>query len=164
MKEPLSHQATWTYLLKQHYINLIEIDIFTIHEKRHLLDVKRVFETTYKLWFLFFILSTAILLVFIIKIKSKIITLLRYIYILGLTLNSLLILLMFNFLVNFNFFHTLIFSKNSWTFPKNSTIIEWFPLHYFQEFIMIFLILSFFILFLIRIISSKLRKKRGFFV
>ncbi len=50
---PQAHNLTWLYLLKQKYITLIELDIFTIHEKRHLLDVKRLFEQIYSLWIFF---------------------------------------------------------------------------------------------------------------
>jgi len=49
---PQAHNLTWLYLLKQKYITLIELDIFTIHEKRHLLDVKRLFEQIYSLWYI----------------------------------------------------------------------------------------------------------------
>ena len=135
---PSAHDATWTYLLHQKYITFIELDIFNIHEKRHLLDVKRVFKTTHILWMLTASLGFLILVIFFRKV-------IKYITLFGLSLNSLLLLLSFNFLNSFELFHSLFFKQNSWIFMKNSLLIEWFPLVYFQEFFALFLGVSFFI-------------------
>jgi len=49
-----AHNLTWTYLLKQKYISFInDLDIFSIYEKRHLLDVKRLFSSIYEFWIIF---------------------------------------------------------------------------------------------------------------
>jgi hypothetical protein len=145
IETPFLHQKTWTYLLEQKYISFIGLDIFSIHEKRHLLDVKRVFEQTYNLWLLFMSLTTFIVLILTIKFKfkSKFNVLLKYIYTLGFVLNTLLLLFMFSFLNSFKFIHTLFFSSNTWYFSQNSLLIKWFPLQYFQEFVTFFLLLSF---------------------
>ena len=145
---PSAYSATWRYLLHQKYITFIELDLFNIHEKRHLLDVKRVFEITYTLWIFFASLSFLILVTFFRKVV-------KYIALFGLTLNSLLILLSFNFLNSFELFHSLFFKQNSWILMKNSLLIEWFPLIYFQEFFALFLGVSFFIFVLFRIVSIK---------
>jgi len=146
--EPTEHYNTWIYLLHQKYMGFIESDLLNIKEKRHLLDVKRVFKATHILW----IISSSLgFLLFIIFFKKT----LKYIIIFGLTLNSLSLLLSFNFLNSFNFFHSLFFKQNSWIFLKNSLLIKWFPLIYFQEFFAIFLLLSFSLFALFRIVSIK---------
>jgi integral membrane protein (TIGR01906 family) len=141
INNPSLHNMTWIYLLKQHYISFIEIDDFNIYEKRHLLDVKRVLETTYLIWISLFSLALFIVILSFIKKFTKI--LLRYVIITGVTTNMLLLLLSFNFLNSFNLFHRLFFSQNSWYFPKDSLLIKCFPLLYFQEFSLLFLILTF---------------------
>ena len=150
IKEPIAHHTTWIYLLKQHYITFIELDIFNIHEKRHLLDVKKVFEKTYIIWLMVISISSIITLILMVKFKDNINKSLIYLYRIGFTINILLITLNLNFLNSFSYFHTLFFTKNTWTFPKNSILIEWFPLSYFQEFFSLFLILTFSLFFFIR--------------
>ena len=141
IKEPITQNLTWIYLLKQHYVTFIDSDLFNIHEKRHLLDVKKVFESTYRLWILSLILSFLVFIPLIIHNKLKIFSI--YLYRTGLTLNILFLILSLKFLNIFTYFHTLLFSKNTWSFPKDSLLIEWFPLCYFQEFFVLFLVLSF---------------------
>jgi hypothetical protein len=135
IEDPLKQQATWTYLLHQKYLSFIEIDAYTIHEKRHLLDVKRFFEKVHIVWITFTFFSLIILPIFF-KHLIKII-----IY-LGITINTLFILFSLNFINSFDFLHTLLFTKNSWVFNKESKLIEYFPLIYFQEFFILFLGLS----------------------
>lgn len=154
IKEPLAHSSTWTYLLHQQYISFIEVDIFNIHEKRHLLDVKRVFEQTYSLWMFFTSLASLIFIFFLIKIRKSIKKLLTYTIVLGVTINSLFILFSLNFVEHFKFSHTLFFTQNSWIFSENSLLIEWFPLSYFQEFFLLFLLLNFSILLCVYFIKS----------
>ena len=148
IKEPLAHFITWSYLLHQKYITFIELDLLNIHEKRHLLDVKRVFKITYMLWMLTGSLGFLILVLFFKK-------LIKTIAIFGLSLNAVLILLSFNFLDCFELFHYLFFRDNSWIFFQNSLLIEWFPLNYFQEFFSFFLLLSFSFFILLKILSVK---------
>jgi hypothetical protein len=146
--EPLAHDKTWSYLLHQKYMCFIELDILNIHEKRHLLDVKRVFKTTHTLWMITGSLAFIILIVFFRKV-------IKSIALLGLSLNTLFILISFNFLNCFSWFHSLFFKENSWILLKNSLLIQWFPLNYFQEFFSLFLLLSFSFFLLFKMISIK---------
>jgi len=141
IEESTAQNSTWVYLLKQHYITFIELDIFNLHEKRHLLDVKKVFESTYRLWLLSLAFSLLVLIPLIIHKKLKIFSI--YLCRTGFTFNILLLILSLNFLNTFTYLHTLLFSKNTWLFPKDSLLIEWFPLRYFQEFFVVFWVLSF---------------------
>jgi hypothetical protein len=143
-----AYNTTWIYLLHQKYMTFIELDLLNIHEKRHLLDVKRVFKMTYMLWMLSASLGFLILTVFFQKI-------IKYIAILGLSLNTFALLLSFNFLNSFELFHALFFKQNSWIFLQNSLLIQWFPLIYFQEFFSLFLLLSFFFFALLRTVDIK---------
>ena len=154
IEEPFLHHTTWIYLLQQKYISFIELDIFTIYEKRHLLDVKRVFEETHQVWILFLFLTGSLLLLFIAKLKTQLSTLLQYLYLLGFIFNSILTLFIFNFLNSFKFFHTLLFSANTWSFAPTSLLIKWFPLRYFQEFTLLFLFLSFLLFLLLFFIKT----------
>ena len=138
--------SVWNYLLKQRYITFIDLDIFTIHEKRHLLDVKRVLENSYNIWLWLF--TTTIFLLFILKEKrgevlnrSRVVTIIIAVS---------LILISLNFLDSFNSFHTLFFKNQSWIFDPNSTLIEIFPIEYFQQFFIIFIGLN-----ILAILSQK---------
>ena len=142
-----AHDTTWRYLIYQKYITFIDLDLFSIYEKRHLLDVKRVFQTTYTIWIVFSSLAFLILVIFFKKIAN-------YIATLGFSLNILLLLISFNFLDSFKLFHSLFFKSNSWIFMKDSPLIEWFPLIYFQEFFFLFIVLSFFIFILFKVVSD----------
>ena len=145
---PSAHNTTWTYLLHQKYITFIELDLLNIHEKRHLLDVKRVFNTTYILWMLSASLGFLILTVCFRNV-------IKYIATIGLSLNTFALLLSFNFLNSFELFHTLFFKQNSWIFLQNSLLIQWFPLVYFQDFFSLFLVLTFSFFLLFRTIAIK---------
>jgi uncharacterized membrane protein len=147
IKESTAHTATWIYLLQQHYIAFIEDDIFNIYEKRHLLDVKKIFKTIESIWLFSLLLSTIMTMALMTLQQLKIV--LYYFYKIGLITHLLLISLSLNFLNSFSYLHSFLFPKNSWTFPKDSILIEWFPLHYFQEFFILFLILTLLLFFLI---------------
>jgi len=146
IKDPIVHDTTWSYLIEQEYITFIELDLFNIYEKRHLLDVKKVLENSYSLWLYFSSLSLLILTIVIITSKNTLKIVSQYMVNLGII--SLLILLgsSFNFLNTFNLFHSFFFTQNSWMFPKESLLIETFPLRYFQEFFLLFLVLTFLVL------------------
>ena len=147
LKEPIFQEATWTYLLHQKYITLIDLDHYTLHERRHLLDVKNILETTYRLWI--YSIALSILILF-----TTFRTIIKYIIHIGVILNILFILLSFNFLKSFDFFHSLFFKSNSWIFSQDSILIEYFPLIYFQEFFILFFLLSFTLLFLLKVIIT----------
>jgi len=135
IEKPFVHSTIWRYLLHQKYITFIELDLLTIHEKRHLLDVKRVLNETFTLWIIFTPLAIFILTIFFRKIVKIMVQF-------GVALNSLFLLLSFNFLNYFEFFHTLFFRDKSWIFFNDSLLIEAFPLIYFQEFFIFFLLLT----------------------
>ncbi|CAA6816054.1 MAG: Unknown protein [uncultured Sulfurovum sp.] len=148
IKNPIIHEQTWTYLLHQQYISLIEIDNYTIYEKRHLLDVKKLLEQTYNLWLFFIILSSIILIKFFHQIIQNLIFI-------GIIFNLLLIVLSLNFIKIFDLLHSLLFTNNSWVFSSDSLLIESFPLLYFQHFFALFLIITFLIFFLVQKILLK---------
>jgi len=135
--EPKAHSLTWIYLLEQKYITFIDLDIFTIHEKRHLLDVKRLFDKIYSLWAITSISTITILIGLYLKDKKRFFIVLRYNFFLGVAVTLLSIFIATNFLDSFKLLHELIFSQYSWVFPNDSILIEWFPLVYFQEFAVI---------------------------
>ena len=135
--EPKAHSMTWIYLLKQKYMAFIDLDIFTLYEKRHLLDVKRLFDKIYYIWVIVSILTISFILFIYFIDKKRFFLILRYnLFIVFLTI-LLSILILINFLDSFSFLHQLIFLGHSWVFPDNSILIEWFPLSYFQEFMVI---------------------------
>jgi uncharacterized membrane protein len=133
--EPQAHTTTWTYLLKQKYITLINVDIFTINEKRHLLDVKRLLDKLYNLWSALSVLSFFSIIFLYVKAKESIASIFKYNFIIGLIVIALSIFLAFDFLDSFKTFHQLVFPMGSWIFPDNSILIKWFPLEYFQDFL-----------------------------
>ena len=141
--EPKAHSLTWIYLLKQKYISLIDLDIFNINEKRHLLDVKRFFDKIYYIWSILFTLSIFISISLYFKSKEKLALVIRYSTILGVVLNIIFILISFNFLEIFTLLHKILFLHNSWVFQPNSILIEWFPLEYFIEFFAIYILINF---------------------
>jgi uncharacterized membrane protein len=165
--EPQAHSITWIYLLKQKYISFIDLDIFNIYEKRHLLDVKRLFEKIYSLWIIISAISLSLLLFFYLRSREKFFLILRYSSIVGSITTLIYLLILFNFLENFTYLHQLIFPHYSWIFPPNSILIEWFPLSYFQEFaiimVLIYLGLFFFIFYIhIIIFIPNIRKVNPF--
>jgi uncharacterized membrane protein len=54
---------------------------------------------------------------------------------------------------SFKLLHKLLFPNGTWIFPPNSILIEWFPLEYFVEFFIIYILLN---LLFILIIKSKI--------
>ncbi|NEW59822.1 DUF1461 domain-containing protein [Sulfurovum sp. bin170] len=145
--EPKAHSLTWIYLLEQKYITFIDLDIFTIHEKRHLLDVKRLFENIHSVWITVSVISLSLVIFLYFRAKERLILVFRYSFFIGLMVVALSILLAFDFLNSFKFLHQLLFLEHSWIFPDDSILIEWFPLSYFQEFVVI--VISIFFMFLL---------------
>jgi uncharacterized membrane protein len=135
--EPKAHSLTWIYLLKQKYITFIDLDIFTLHEKRHLLDVKRLFEKIYSIWIILSTLSILSIISLYLKAKKSFFLVFRYSFFIGLIVTLLSIFIATDFLDSFKLLHQLLFPQHSWVFPNGSILIEWFPLSYFQEFLAI---------------------------
>ncbi|HHH53392.1 MAG TPA: DUF1461 domain-containing protein, partial [Bacteroidetes bacterium] len=48
----------------------------------------------------------------------------------------------FDFSDSFSFLHQMIFPHNSWIFQPSSILIIWFPLSYFIEFFLIFILFN----------------------
>ncbi|HFU76486.1 MAG TPA: DUF1461 domain-containing protein [Arcobacter sp.] len=136
IEDRITHSETWAYLLKQQYISFIDLDIYNISEKRHLLDVKRVLESTYNVWLILLGISFIGLTIFRKTYKVFI----QQTAILGLIVSALLIVSSINFISVFEFMHSLFFNAKTWIFPKESMLIELFPLVYFQQFFFLFLI------------------------
>jgi len=149
---PKAHTLTWIYLLKQKYITFIDLDIFSIHEKRHLLDVKRLFEKIYTIW-LIFTISSVFITIFI-YFKGWIGEVFKYFFYIGVIINSIFIIFSLFFIDSFNFLHKIFFPKNSWIFPPDSILIEWFPISYFVEFFILFIALNFLGLFIVKKLSN----------
>lgn len=159
---PKAHSATWIYLLKQKYISFIELDIFNIYEKRHLLDVKRVFERLHTLWMVILTISLFSLLFLYLKDKKGFFLVLKQSFYLNYLFIIISIVLASNFLNIFELLHQLLFLHQSWIFPPNSILIKWFPLVYFQQFLGIILFCHFLIILLfykIKRANSSLKKK-----
>jgi len=149
---PKAHTLIWIYLLKQKYITFIDLDIFSIHEKRHLLDVKRLFEKIYTIW-LIFTISSVVITIFI-YFKGWIGEVFRYFLYIGVAINSIFIISSIFFLDSFKFLHKILFPYNSWIFPPDSILIEWFPISYFMEFFILFIVLNILGLFLLKRFSN----------
>lgn len=144
-----AHDKIWHYLLAQEYESFIELEALSLHEKRHLLDVKRILESTYTLWMFVMPFAIVVLILFFNKIVA-------YIFYMGLAFNvSTIALFGYNFLSSFDTFHTFFFVHGSWRFSHDSLIIEIFPLHYFQEFFILFMLLSSLLFFLLYVLKSQ---------
>jgi integral membrane protein (TIGR01906 family) len=125
---------TWIYLLEQRYITLIDLDIFTIHEKRHLLDVKRLFEKIYSVWVAISTLAISSMILLYIRGKKSLGLVFRYNFLIGLMILLFSIFIATDFLDAFEMLHQLLFPQQSWILPNDSLLIAWFPLDYFREF------------------------------
>jgi len=143
ISDPILHAQTWQYLLKQHYVTFIESDLFSLHEKRHLLDVKRLFDSLYRYWLM---AMGVTLLGFILlgrrwREKKKILC--QVLVRMGWGIHFLFMVILIFFPQSFGLLHQLLFPTASWFFPPDSLLIRWFPLHYFMEFFGMVLVVYF---------------------
>jgi len=148
LENHVAYAETWNYLLKQKYITFIDLDLFNLYEKRHLLDVKKILKESHVLWMMFGSLAFLLLVIFFKRVV-------KYIARFGLISTLFLTLLAFDFQNSFRLFHTMIFTNQSWIFLKNSLLIELFPTLYFQEFFAMFLLISASIFSLLKVIYVK---------
>lgn len=129
------------YLLTQHSLDFLQINELNIYERRHLFDVKLLFQSLSHL-FLYIIGYNAVFFIIAKQYEKKITIKWRWVSYLGLLpliiISSLI--LVFGFSPIFNDLHSLFFPPNSWIFPKNSTLIQLFPLDYFLQFALIYLL------------------------
>ncbi len=139
--EPQAQMQTWEYLLQQHYVSLIDVDLFSIHEKRHLLDVKRLFDRLYLLWLILLAVGSAGGVLLYVRFRSTFKRLRYDLWIMGVGSALLLIMALIFFQESFEWLHQLLFPYQSWLFPPDSLLIEWFPEVYFIEFIGLYLLL-----------------------
>lgn len=129
----------WDYLLVENAWILINHMRLDAHEERHLLDVKRL------VWWLF-ILTAFMVLIFsssLYRVKAQWRLLCRHIALLGWSVvGAVLLLVAFSgFRVGFVYFHELLFVPGSWWFAADAGLIQAFPLVYFQQFALFFVLL-----------------------
>jgi uncharacterized membrane protein len=135
------HQQVLYYLLLADNSGFILLDNFTLFEKRHLLDVKRLIAALQSVFILSGLLSVVII---IYRLQLGII--LRNVFMLLLVLSAVLFfLILCAFSYIFEQLHPYLFVHNSWFFSDDSQLILLFPLDYFQTFSLIYIaILSIF--------------------
>jgi integral membrane protein (TIGR01906 family) len=140
----------FTYLLNQKNNDLFNVNYLNIAEKRHLLDVKRLFINTVQV-FQYSILSCFILwLLFHNRLSSsplrnRVLTMGFIFIIIAIVLNSI-----FGFNALFASLHHPFFIENTWLFSKESALIQHFPREYFYQFALIYVAIVSTILFLIK--------------
>jgi len=129
------------YLLIQHSIDFLQINELNIYERRHLFDVKLLFRSLSHL-FLYITSYNAVFFIIAKQYEKRITIKWRWVSYLGLLpliiISSLI--LAFGFSPIFNDLHSFFFPPNSWIFPKDSTLIQLFPLNYFLQFALIYLL------------------------
>lgn len=134
--DSITHQKVLYYLLISNESGFIQMERFTLFEKRHLLDVKRLIDLLHRI----FIISTLLSAIMVIFSHHLFTLLLRRTLWLLLIFNiTLLLLVISHFPYLFESLHPYFFIKNSWLFSKESQLILLFPLSYFQHFAVIYI-------------------------
>ena len=130
-----------TYLFNLHPPVLIGQSQLSNEEERHLLDVKRIFQN------LFWITLCTGILPFIRLLLPQRGRVLRNIGQAGLAYLALsgAILLCSGFRTGFIELHRLLFLADTWWFISDSSLIQLFPLSFFQQFVLTYTILAAFI-------------------
>ena len=139
---------------------------FDQNEISHMRDVRNIFLALR----LIFVVSTAILLVYIISsIKEEkhlsIIKDLNKGAIYSVIAVILLALLAIPFNLFFSMFHAIFFPQGNWTFPPDSALIMLFPQEFFQRAftdVLIFVVVFYIILFYITYVLEKILELKGF--
>ncbi len=106
---------------------------YTAAERSHMEDVQKVFSKGNSLFWIF---GGIIISFFYFSKKSQ--TEIRKIFLKsGITITSIIILLLltiiFNFESLFTLFHTIFFPQGNWQFPMDSLLIQTFPLQFFTK-------------------------------
>ena len=141
----------FTYLLTHQNNDLFNVNYLNVAEKRHLLDVKRLFINIIQV-FQYCIFSCFILWLlfhkklFISQLRNRLLTIGFILIIASIVLNSI-----FGFDTLFASLHQPFFIENTWLFPKESALIQHFPREYFYQFALIYAVIITMILFLIKI-------------
>lgn len=135
-------QSTWHYLLAEPYEHLMNSKAYSIKERRHLLDVKRLINDVKQgLLFTAGLFLVLMLLLVMSKQLSKAFFLqtstISVMVVVGL---GILGMVFFNYF--FNHLHTFFFHGGTWVFEETSPLIKLFPYRYFQEFFVIFFLIA----------------------
>ena len=135
MLRPLS-EWVWHYLLVDDTTYLPNTNELSMYERRHLLDVKHVLLNVYALWCVSVACGVlSLLAIAFVDGWRRIKDVMHTTALLGLVLTLLAgVLAAFDFYGHFHQLHGLFFKANTWVFAETSTIIQLFPLAYFQTF------------------------------
>lgn len=131
-------QEVVDYLLRNGGGGLPDFDFLNLAEKRHLLDVWRLFASLEQLfyWVLF---SSAVLLVLQQRFaKGGVVLRTGYLGSVSVLVSGLLMLLV-GFVPLFILVHTFLFPVGTWVFPDDSILIQLFPLDYFFRFGLVYM-------------------------
>ena len=134
--QPLSRWL-WDYLLYDPYFDLPNTDLLVMRERRHMLDVKHTLGDLRHLWWFSLGLWMSLLAAQYRPITQRRLALRMSLYV-GMSVIGIAgIMAAINFHASFNLIHHLFFTNHSWVFPTGSLLIQLFPLHYFQQFFVI---------------------------
>ena len=156
---PLAGQLNtdiWRYLLADNIQILINHTQLDVNEERHLLDVKRL------MWRLFTVTMLAVLIFLVgtYLIRTQWRKTCRGISLFGFL--AVILGLLFAFLSGFRSgfirFHELLFAADTWWFEPKSGLIQAFPLSYFQQFALFYVLLVGTVFALLYLISCIPRK------
>ena len=144
----IQQDEIFIYLLGHHSTGLLNADYLNIAEKRHLLDVKRLLIDSKSLFKYSFLGNISFLLLFRKHLYKT--PLFKYVTALGFStiLASILLTTWLGFKELFTLLHTPFFNNNTWLFPKDSLLIQLFPIEYFYQFALLYVTLTLFILFI----------------
>jgi len=124
-------QMVLAYLLGAGDGGFPHMEWLTLAEKRHLLDVRRLFATIEQSCY-WVLAGSVVLLIGQRRATGQVLRASGYLGITSVLL--LLLLLMSGFLPLFVLLHTLLFPVGTWVFPADSSLIQLFPLDYFFRF------------------------------
>ncbi len=127
------------YLLNQEYYGLFNVNYLSVYEKRHLLDVKKLFSFSDNI--LMFSNSGNIFVFLISIVYLNIKDLLTKIVYLGFATILLwtCLVIWIDFIYLFHVLHKLLFIKNTWIFYPESRLTQVFPLDYFYKFSLVYI-------------------------
>lgn len=136
----VQRQQIVAYLVYAPYSGFLEVDYLNLPEKRHLLDVQRLFSVLEQgFWGL---LGLALLLLFFIRrICWHCVGLIGF----CLLLLPLVLMAWQGFIPLFIWLHTVFFPPNTWVFPDESLLIQFFPLAFFLRFGLVYIALLLFV-------------------
>ena len=134
--QPLSRWL-WDYLLYNPYFDLPNTDLLTLRERRHMLDVKYALHDIRQTWWFSIGVWLGLLVAQYRPIAQRRLALRMSLYVGMSIIGIAAIMAVIDFHASFNLLHHLFFTDHSWVFPAGSLLIQLFPLHYFQQFFVI---------------------------